>query len=177
MLFCMIAALYAILVSLRRSLQLPFFIALVAFIVWSNSGAYKCRLPGMGTVNRVSLYAKENLLQANLSSVETAGPEMALLDNIDVLNAWKANLGVDQPKLVIVAVTGGAYRSGFWTAAVLDELDRRSRANADLKGLTDHIRLMTGASGGMVGAAYFVALRRTAEHESRRPDDRGDASR
>ena len=69
------------------------------------------------------------------------------------------HLRADRPKLVMVAVTGGAYRSGFWTAAVLDELDRRSRTEADLKGLTDHIRLITGASGGMVGASYFVALR------------------
>jgi Patatin-like phospholipase len=158
-LFGLISAVYLILVSLRRSLQLPFLFALVAFSVWSNSGAYKYRLPGMGTVNGVSLYAEANLVQANLSSVETAGPEKPLLDNIDVLNAWKDNLGVDRPKLVIVAVTGGAYRSGFWTAAVLDELDRRSRTDPDLKGLTDHIRLMTGASGGMVGASYFVALR------------------
>ncbi|MBV8233035.1 MAG: patatin-like phospholipase family protein, partial [Planctomycetaceae bacterium] len=135
------------------------FLIVLVFTIWSNSGAYKYRLPGMETVNGVSLYAEANRVQANLSPVEIAGPKKPLLDNYDVLTAWKKHLGVCRPKLVIVAVTGGAYRSGFWTAAVLDELNRRSRTDPDLKGLTDHIRLITGASGGMVGASYFVALR------------------
>ena len=91
MLVGLIVALYFILISLRQSFQLPFLIILVAFTVWSNSGAYKYRLPGMGKGG--TLYAKP--VQANLSPVEIAGPEKPLLDNIDVLTAWKDRLGYD----------------------------------------------------------------------------------
>lgn len=71
---------------------------------------------------------------------------------------WQAVPGQEQtrPKLVVVAVSGGGIRSAVWTAVVLEtveaELKKSSRAS-----LRDHIRLFTGASGGMVGASLFVA--------------------
>jgi hypothetical protein len=63
--------------------------------------------------------------------------------------------------MILATVTGGAYRSAFWTTVVLDELGRHPR----LKGFQRHVRLITGASGGMVGAAYYVA--RIAEQLAR----------
>ena len=158
-LFDLSLGLYFILISLRKSFQLPFLIAVAVYITWSNSGAYKYRFPGMGSIHGVSHYAKGNLLSADLREAEGFGPERPLLYNPSVLDAWKKYRGEKSPKLVLVAVTGGAYRSGFWTAAVLDDLEQRSRPGGKLEGLTKHIRLMTGASGGMVGAAYFAALR------------------
>jgi hypothetical protein len=56
-------------------------------------------------------------------------------------------------------MTGGAYRAGFWSAVVLDRLQNLSVEGQPLRGLTSSIRLLTGASGGMVGAAYFAATR------------------
>jgi hypothetical protein len=61
-------------------------------------------------------------------------------------------------KLVVVTTSGGAYRAAFWTAIVLDDLVRNSGRGRDLQGIADQIRLMTGASGGMVASAYFAAL-------------------
>lgn len=55
------------------------------------------------------------------------------------------------PKLVIVTVSGGGIRSSIWTLRVLSELERR------IPGITSNIRLVTGASGGMVGAAAYVS--------------------
>lgn len=56
------------------------------------------------------------------------------------------------PRLVLIATSGGGIRAAVWTAVVLDglehELDPSFRA---------HIRTFTGASGGMVGAALYVA--------------------
>jgi len=68
-----------------------------------------------------------------------------------------ANLA-QKPKLVVVTASGGAYRAGFWTALVLDELIKRSQEGRELKHLADNIKLLTGASGGMVASAYFAAL-------------------
>ena len=62
------------------------------------------------------------------------------------------------PKLVVVAISGGAYRAAFWGALVLDKLRELSVPGQRLEGLAQNIRLLTGASGGMVPAAYFVML-------------------
>ncbi len=62
------------------------------------------------------------------------------------------------PKLVVVALSGGGYRSAFWGALVLDRLREDSAAKGRLTGLAQSIRLLTGASGGMVPASYFTML-------------------
>lgn len=55
------------------------------------------------------------------------------------------------PRLTVVCVTGGASRSAYWTAVVL------RRLSAEVPEFSRHVRIVTGASGGMVGAAHFVA--------------------
>lgn len=67
--------------------------------------------------------------------------------------------GDPKPKLVMIATSGGAYRSAFWTAMVLDRIALASSdADSSLKGFLDSIKVITGASGGMVGASYLTAL-------------------
>ena len=63
---------------------------------------------------------------------------------------------VRRPRLVVVAISGGAYRAAFWGALVLDRLRQESEPGRPLEGLAQSIRLLTGASGGMVPAAYFA---------------------
>jgi len=63
------------------------------------------------------------------------------------------------PKLVVVAISGGAYRAAFWGALVLDRLRKESASPGKLEGFAGNIRLLTGASGGMVAAAYFANLK------------------
>ncbi len=81
------------------------------------------------------------------------------VDPLRVLEAWRERVGgrgPGNPKLVLLATSGGAYRASFWTALVLDRLFERDDTD-DLAGFRDNIRLITGASGGMVGGAYFAA--------------------
>lgn len=79
-----------------------------------------------------------------------------LLDDDQLLHAWLAGLSGQapaSPKLVVVAISGGAIRSAIWAGVVLNEL------GAHIKPFPRHVRIITGASGGMVGAAYYtVAL-------------------
>jgi hypothetical protein len=58
-----------------------------------------------------------------------------------------------RPVLAVVAVSRAAYRAALWTACVLDRLEREP----GLKDFAAHVRVITGASGGMVGAAYGAA--------------------
>lgn len=55
------------------------------------------------------------------------------------------------PILVVVATSGGGIRAQIWTTATLGAMERM------LPELPYRTRLVTGASGGMVGAAYYVA--------------------
>ena len=75
----------------------------------------------------------------------------------------------DKPKLVVVTASGGAYRAGFWTALVLDELIDRSEKGRNLENIADNIKLLTGASGGMVASAYFAALSSETDWSSPSP--------
>ncbi len=72
---------------------------------------------------------------------------------ISTLENWKAKTGEEKPKLVIVNSSGGGSRSALWTLSVLQQCDM----HLDGK-LSKHIQLITGASGGMVGAAYYREL-------------------
>jgi hypothetical protein len=78
-----------------------------------------------------------------------------------LLDRWAASFqapGLADPKarkpiLVVVATSGGALRAAIWTEVVLGHLDAR------LDDFHHHVRLITGASGGMLGAARYVTAR------------------
>ncbi len=72
---------------------------------------------------------------------------------IDILGNWKVRSKENKPKLIIVNTSGGGSRSALWTLTVLQNCDQETNGK-----LTNHIQMITGASGGMVGAAYFREL-------------------
>ena len=87
------------------------------------------------------------------------------LENLEVLNEWKRGLSTSarpksndpqpkpfKPPLVIITVSGGGIRSSVWTSTVLKTLEEQLGPNFPY-----HIRLITGASGGMVAAAHYAA--------------------
>lgn len=73
-------------------------------------------------------------------------------DETAALETWKGQFA-GKPKLVLVTATGGANRSALWTAKVLHELHRDPVLGG---AFPKHLRVITGASGGMVGATYYV---------------------
>ena len=89
---------------------------------------------------------------------------LSLLNNAEVLLAWKNLVGPRwqdrKPKLVIVTVSGGGIRASVWASVVLRKLEATLGADFPY-----HVRLVTGASGGMVAGSYYVTSLRppTAE--------------
>jgi predicted acylesterase/phospholipase RssA len=84
------------------------------------------------------------------------------LNSLETLEAWKRRVEPwwrtkdsrklqVKPPLVIVAVSGGGIRASTWTATVLETLERTIGPEFPY-----HIRLITGASGGMVSAAAYA---------------------
>lgn len=81
-----------------------------------------------------------------------------LLDHQTLLEGWRSVVGGEggsKPKLVVAATSGGGIAASLWTAKCLVEIEKR------FPEFPRHVRLFTGASGGMVGAAYYVASLRT----------------
>jgi hypothetical protein len=73
-------------------------------------------------------------------------------ENINrILDRWKAKFPADSlPKLVIVAASGGGQRAALWTFRVLQALHEVSDGR-----ITSKTALYTGASGGVLGEAFF----------------------
>lgn len=74
------------------------------------------------------------------------------------LELWKQKLSKDsgittQPPLVIIAVSGGGSRASYWTFRCLQYADSITHGQ-----LFKHNVLITGASGGMIGAAYWRSI-------------------
>ncbi|SFE70216.1 Patatin-like phospholipase [Chitinophaga sp. CF118] len=73
---------------------------------------------------------------------------------LQILENWKAKFPEgEKPKLIVVNFSGGGLRAATWSMNVLQRLDTLMKGE-----LMDHTFLMTGASGGMIGASYFRAL-------------------
>jgi predicted acylesterase/phospholipase RssA len=82
--------------------------------------------------------------------VQPPGPYPLQIDDIDFLH-W----GPRRP-VVVIAVSGGGLRAAAWALTVLQELEKQF-AQAGVPDFTSHVRVITGASGGMLGAAYYTA--------------------
>jgi len=67
-----------------------------------------------------------------------------------ILTSWKDKVQDQKPKLVILNTSGGGLRSALWTFTVLMNCDELMENQ-----LGNHLQMITGASGGMVGAAYY----------------------
>ncbi len=74
---------------------------------------------------------------------------------IGILEKWKKNQDSDRPLMVVINTSGGGHRSAAFTVSVLQYLDSITQGTIMRKTF-----LITGASGGMIGATYFRELYR-----------------
>jgi hypothetical protein len=94
-------------------------------------------------------YSKESLLAlASPANIEADKQNM-----IGILESWKKNQDSEKPFLVIANTSGGGHRSATFTMSVLQHLDSITNG-----AIMKKIFLISGASGGMIGAAYFREL-------------------
>lgn len=94
-------------------------------------------------------YTREGLLAlCSKENVEADKQNM-----IGILNTWKKKQDSDKPLLVLINTSGGGHRSATFTMSVLQHLDSLTKG-----GIFQKTFLINGASGGMIGAAYFREL-------------------
>ncbi len=99
-------------------------------------------------------YTSKNIYAHNNDSAQV---KKDIFSHLEILENWKKKNQIiqntEKPKLVFVNVSGGGLRSGMWSYYTLAHLD----SVFDNKFL-DHTHLITGSSGGMLGAAYVREL-------------------
>lgn len=108
-------------------------------------------------------YSNKNRPAYSLESLESLNTP-AKIDSdknnmISILNNWKQNQQEQKPLIVLINFSGGGVRSASFAMNVLQELDSLTNGTIMKKTM-----LMTGASGGMLAAAYFRELARLKEN-------------
>ena len=103
------------------------------------------------------LYTNADLLQL-CSPQKLAGDKAAMLQ---VLNNWKIKQKEEKPVMVFLNFSGGGVRSASFAMNVLQHLDSLTNGK-----LLQKTFLMSGASGGMLSAAYFRELYRSRQNGS-----------
>jgi hypothetical protein len=91
--------------------------------------------------------------QGLLSLCTTENQETDKKNMISILGKWKSHQQSDKPWLILINTSGGGHRSATFTMSVLQYLDSITHGT-----IMKRAFLINGASGGMIGAAYFREL-------------------
>lgn len=73
--------------------------------------------------------------------------------SLQVLNNWRVQFGETKPILTFLCASGGGKRAALWTFISLQTADSITQGE-----LLKHSVLITGASGGLIGATYYREL-------------------
>lgn len=87
------------------------------------------------------------------SLFNTSRFEQDRLTETERLKKWKIKTGTANPPLIIITSSGGGSRSAYWTFRSLQYIDSITKGK-----LFENTVLMTGASGGMLGEAYWRSI-------------------
>ncbi|MCF8461688.1 MAG: hypothetical protein K9G46_13275 [Flavobacteriales bacterium] len=125
----------------------------VHFLVYKGVLQYESRAYGMNYDDAPAIYNLDSLTNVQQSFTIY---EKDVNHHHEILKKWKlknTDRKSDKPKLVLVCVTGGGARSALWSYKVMQVAD--SITNGELM---KHTQLISGASGGMFGLAYWREL-------------------
>lgn len=106
-------------------------------------------------------YGPGKMVPYNNATIDTSVSAEKIKEDIEtsrgVLKKWRYNnykkYGETKPLLVFITASGGGTRASYWAMHVLQELEREFGTK-----VMDHAISMTGASGGMLGLAYYREL-------------------
>jgi hypothetical protein len=141
------------LLSWFRWYTVPLILAIFISINWLSGNTkwfhFETEAIGMDYSSK-AVYSYDRFSEELLDSARV---EKDLNAYIRSLENWKKNTGEEKPILFIVNTSGGGSRSAAWVYWVLSQMDQSTRYN-----FTKHTAMITGASGGMVGGAFYRGL-------------------
>lgn len=145
----------AIVYWFRRWALLVFVLLLIAINFVTGMGLFHYRSRAYG----LDYSGKTNAEYSYRAFDAICHPDTIALDiarTQTILEKWLAKnraAGVDRPKIVFVCVSGGGMRSSVWTMQTLQRADEATGGR-----LLRQTALISGASGGILGAAYLREL-------------------
>ena len=123
------------------------FLSKLEFINY-QSGAYGLKYQG-----EKAIYSNDSMLAQQKFIKRDYIHTVKILDNWRKKNSPNTIKRKKKPKMVFITTSGGGLRSSLWTMYALQHADSL------LKGeLINHTALITGSSGGMLGATYLREL-------------------
>ncbi|MBC8046454.1 MAG: patatin-like phospholipase family protein, partial [Fimbriimonadaceae bacterium] len=130
-----------------------FFVVLIIFVdllIQSNLLQYKNKAYGLSYEPK-AIYTYELLQQLTDTGYVNEDRKKTLA----ILNTWKNKFDPAQPKpkMIFLNCSGGGLRATMFVMKVLQEADSATQHK-----LMQHCPLITGASGGMIAAAYYREL-------------------
>lgn len=134
---------------ISRMVLAPVAVFLVCYVAYTASSPVfshfyhdKALLSHYASPVRVPVIAREDGL-----SVENQG-----IRNDVALANWRNRFPADKkPALVLLASEGGGIMASAWTTGVVNEIEEA------IPGFMQHVRVVTGSSGGMVGAVHVIS--------------------
>jgi len=155
--FTVILMLISILMSWLKGWTFSFLLAVILIIDLATGRwdflSYRNQVYGLN-------YNKEPV-QYNTATIDSLNQNLLAVssdkaEHLEILNQWlikrrkeKKNSAF-KPKLIIINASGGGLRSSLWTLKCLQVCDSMLDGN-----LMSDTKLLTGSSGGTIGAAYF----------------------
>ncbi|HEU4684015.1 MAG TPA: patatin-like phospholipase family protein, partial [Nitrospira sp.] len=142
----------------------PAFIVLLAAAAWVSVGTW---IIYMAKWHRLPVLTMLFVYAASISTcndnhgvrriVDSTKRHTAKVDLIKQFDTWARHRAEQAPPdtivpIFLIAAEGGGIRAAYWTAAIL------SRIQADHPDFADHVFVLSGVSGGSLGAAVFAAL-------------------
>jgi len=106
---------------------------------------------GLNYQTEPAVYTNETIRALNTPETLEHDRQQTLL----LLENWRAKFPEDQkPKMVFLCASGGGKRAALWTLTALQIADSITEGK-----LTEKSILISGASGGLIGASFFRELK------------------
>lgn len=133
-----------------RTLFFVGILLIVNFLMQWDHANYKHQVFGLN-YNKAPVIYDEESIKTYASNTNLHKDRVSTLK---ILENWKAKFPKgEKPKMIFINVSGGGIRSAVWSMTVLQKLDSILAGDLMKQGI-----LITGASGGMMGSAYFREL-------------------
>ncbi len=124
---------------------------LINYLVGEDFFTKKYEAFGLDYDSAPAIYDADTLiLQSDSAAIRQDKQAMVMQ-----LNNWRAKFDQHaRPKMVFFCVSGGGKRAALWTLNALQTADSFTNGKS-----TEHAILITGASGGLIGASYYRELK------------------
>jgi energy-coupling factor transporter transmembrane protein EcfT len=150
MLFSFLMMFYGAVLFWFRKMGVIVLIVILSFLFWfrdisgwrPTSFAFGLKYP-----SNEKIFYDYNFIHSQSDSLKN---QISFQEHKERFFAWKKSTQKNKPSLIIISCSGGGSRSALWTVSCLQQLDSITNNQ-----FSKHLYMITGASGGMIGAAYY----------------------